>query len=187
MPPRSTRAKTTGTGTAASASTTATADLPIASSSSGVSALADLRSQVASALSSWDADQQSLKTVLANRAEEASSSKGADLSSLPLSYVFIQVLESGIEAEPLAEFLKGLVDGWEEGKQELLWETMVDVVEVLDESREDCDDLLKAEEGMEVDGQVNKGKSAGAQKGIEVVKLLLVSIAMRMGFWAVGQ
>lgn len=165
MAPRRSTAKA---GTTAGASKTVELDDAKPALSNDLSGLVQ---QVSDTLGSWPEQSGSLRQVISKEVDALQSNVDAKLFSARLSQAVLTVLESNIEVEPLSAFLKELVEGWNEDRQDVLWESLVDVVEVLEESKEDCDDLIKVPEGMDVDGGSNKG----GPKGIELLKSLLVS------------
>ena len=137
----------------------------------------DVSQQILDAIAKWESTGQDiLREIFASRIDQLHSHP---LASIPLSYAFVCTLESELEAQQLATLLSSLIEGFaeddKEEKTELVGEALVDVVEVLDEEKEDFGDQDSG--AMEVDEDGIKWK--GREKGLEVIKLLLVSSRSR--------
>lgn len=143
--------------------------------------LTQIGQQVSAALASWPAEGEALKELMLAEAEALlQPESNAPLGSVRLSRAVLSLLESELEVETLSDFLKNTTEEWPEERKDVLWESLVDVVEVLDETKEDCDDLMKVLEGMQVDrsGTATKAETGQkiAQKGMDVIKSLLVRV-----------
>ena len=136
----------------------------------------DVSQQISESISQWGSNGQDiLREIFASRIDQLQSHP---LASIPLSYAFATTLESELEAQQLATLLSSLIEGFaedvKEEKVELVGEALVDVVEVLDEEKEDFDQ----ERGAMEEDEVGK-RWKGHKKGLEVIKLLLVSFPFR--------
>ena len=74
----------------------------------------------------------------------------------------------------MSSLIEGFAEDVKEEKVELVGEALVDVVEVLDEEKEDFDQ----ERGAMEEDEVGK-RWKGRKKGLEVIKLLLASFPFR--------
>lgn len=138
-------------------------------SSSSTGQQLDLASdRLAQGIATWDTEgQQQVKEILsAQTVLEASLA-----STIPLSNSLIGLLQSSVPASGLTECFVGLVEDWEDERKETLWEALVDAVNVLVDSQED------KPESMQVEGQAEAVQLPG-DKGIEIVKSLLVSLSL---------
>ncbi|KAK4687040.1 THO complex subunit 2, partial [Tremellales sp. Uapishka_1] len=96
------------------------------------------------------------------------------LASLPISNTLLALLSSSLEPPALAALLSsviGTADAATEERTLLLGEALMDVVEVMERSKDDTADSRKDEE-MDVDGDA---KWKGAAKGLDVIRTLLQS------------
>lgn len=124
-------------------------------------------------LATWASDgQEAVKQIL-------SSQTGSDVTStltIPISNTLIKILQSEVGSEDVVKCLQEATEPWVSERKNVLWEALVDSVAVLSEGKDDARDLNTAggADGMEVDGQAGLHV---ADKGIQVVKLLLVSVA----------
>jgi len=148
-------------------------------SGSQVPQIEDVSQQISDAVSEWDSKgHNALLELLVFRVDASSSTT---LSSVPLSHVFASLLASGLDPSALAILLSSLIEGFPEDvreeRTEMLGEALADVIEVMEEDKEDRDDLGKEDGEMEVDDEGKKWK--GGEKGLEVFKLLLVSFSSR--------
>jgi hypothetical protein len=131
-----------------------------------------VRSAVEAAVSTWDSGgQDNLRETLSSQLSPLDSNS-TPLAALPLSQALSSLLSSTISSDALVPFLSTFLEGLDDRQKDELSETLVDVVEVLESEKEDCEDFEQAN-GMEVDGEGAKPTSPG-QKGMEVVKALLV-------------
>ncbi|RSH93955.1 hypothetical protein EHS25_006608 [Saitozyma podzolica] len=132
-----------------------------------------VRSAVEAAVSTWDSGgQDNLRETLSSQLSPLDSNS-TPLAALPLSQALSSLLSSTISSDALVPFLSTFLEGLDDRQKDELSETLVDVVEVLESEKEDCEDFEQAN-GMEVDGEGAKPTSPG-QKGMEVVKALLDS------------
>lgn len=124
--------------------------------------------RLAQEIATWDAEgQQQIKEILFAQSElEASLA-----STIPLSNTIIALLQSSIPAPSLTEWFKSVVEELEDGRKEILWESLVDVVNVLVDSQED------KPESMEVEGQADAPQLPG-DRGVEIIRSLLVSLKL---------
>lgn len=136
-----------------------------------------VRSAVEAAVSTWDTGgQDNLRETLSSQLSLLDSN-ATPLAALPLSQALTSLLSSAISSDALVRFLSTFLEGLDDRQKDELSETLVDVVEVLESEREDCEDFVPAN-GMEVDGNGAKPAYPG-QKGMEVVKALLVRPLVR--------
>lgn len=127
--------------------------------------------RLSSALSSWNTDGQDIvKQVLSNQ----TGSETVSASTIPISNSLIKILQSEIGVEEVTNCLQAVTESWETERKDVLWEALVDSVAVLSEAKDDSRDLKPTGEGMEVDDQTSLH---AADKGIQVIKSLLVSFA----------
>ena len=139
----------------------------------------DVGSAVDEALLTWvEGGSDKVQQLLASLLDQATSTP---LSSIPLSHCFVKILESDLTPAQVHEVCSALIDSFEEErKQEQVSsfaEALVDIVEVLEESKEDVTEPQaqaqtqdRRQDQMEVDTQV----LGPGQKGVEVIKLLMV-------------
>jgi hypothetical protein len=136
-----------------------------------------VRSAVEAAVSTWDTGgQDNLRETLSSQLSLLDSNS-TPLAGFPLSQTLTGLLSSTISSDALVPFLSNFVESLDHRQKDELSETLVDVVEVLESEREDCEDLAQAN-GMHVDGDGEKPTYPG-QKGMEVVKALLVRPLVR--------
>jgi THO complex subunit 2 len=101
------------------------------------------------------------------------------LASLPLSNTVISLLVSSLDAQQLADVCAYVVQQLEEEDKEqrltVLTEALVDAVEVVNEEKEDvgAPEEPKTEE-MDVDGETSTRTMPPGEKGVELIKLLMV-------------
>jgi hypothetical protein len=123
---------------------------------------------VEAAIASWDRDgQSSLRGLLSSLLEPLATTP---LAALPIGNALVSLLSSALSTEAVTAFLSSFLEGLEERQTGEFGEVLVDVVEVLESEREDCEELTKRE-GMELDSDM---PLSGGQKGLEILKLLLV-------------
>lgn len=108
-----------------------------------------------------------LKSHLENRTESS-------LSSFPLSAALLSIITSSLDPAQISSVISFTLEGYEaesrDNHADVLGEALVDVVEMMEEEKEDCEDLRKSE-GMDVD----EPKIVAGSKSLQVLKLLLVS------------
>lgn len=134
----------------------------------------DIDSAVTSALGSWDDDgQKILRTTIAAVDDTWSEKHDTSRTTVLQTQAVLRLLQSSLTADQLAEFFGSCLESLApDDRRDAFGEVVVDVVEVLEQEREDLAEARK-EQGMEVDEQ---GSEAGI-KGMEVVKALVVSSA----------
>lgn len=145
----------------------------------------DVSEQISEAVSQWESSgQDALRNLFLTRIDTLHSSP---LSSITLSHALFGLLASDLEPQELADLLSSLIGGFaedvKEERTELLGEALVDVIEIIEQEREDGEDVRPEESGMEVDGEGKKWK--GAEKGLEVLQLLLVCSSLKLSRQAI--
>ncbi|EIW70014.1 hypothetical protein TREMEDRAFT_29485 [Tremella mesenterica DSM 1558] len=147
-------------------------EVPQASSS--LTGVDDLTRQVQAAVENFQAGGQDILSQLLRSQLKSSTSP---LGPIGLSVVIRDVLSSSLDVSSLQQLMVGLIDSFEnedkEEQVELLGEALVDVVELLEEEREDVQDLKTKGKDMDVDGEF-KSLNQG-EKGLELIKLLMQS------------
>jgi hypothetical protein len=142
--------------------------------------LSKIEQQVSALTVGWPQERQVVQELLTAEVQAVNSGAASALQSSRLSQVVLGLLDSGVQVDDLAQCLQETVAEWDQERRDILWECLVDVVEVLEESKEDCEDFLRVSEGMEVDGGVGKSPSvlgirSSGQRGMDLIKSLLVS------------
>ncbi|KAL7424172.1 THO2 plays a role in transcriptional elongation [Cryptotrichosporon argae] len=132
--------------------------------------------RVEAAIARWnEGGKDDVATHLKSLVETASSTS---LSTIPLSHVLLSLFTSPLEQQSLVDLFTATLSGNALGEDALSMfaETLVDLVEVLEESREDCEDIKPSSEGMDVDGA--EAAPLPAAKAMGVVKALMESNAL---------
>lgn len=149
----------------------ASTSTPTSATSGTLRPIAD---QVESAVQNWESEgSNSIRTTLVQHVKDESA---IPATALAVAQIWISILCSSLTIEQIAAFFVACKEECEEEDlQGRLEEGLVDVVEVLEEEREDIEEVTQNENGaMDVD--VNEGMPVkGGQKGLEVIKRLLVS------------
>ena len=151
-------------------------DGPSASSASAPqNPVEEVSQQISEAITQWDSTGQDVvRELLSSRLDGLRSTP---LSSVVLSHALSQLLSSALDPQSLATLFSSLIDGFsddvKEERTELLGEALVDVIEVMEEVKEDADDATEGEGLTDVDQATKQWR--GGEKGLEVVKLLLVT------------
>ena len=143
-------------------------------SASRISVVGDIDQAISEAISQWDSSgPDTVRTLLAS---QSGHSHASPFLTISLTHALACLVTSELEPEALATLLSSLIEGFSEdvreGQTEMVGEALVDVIEVLEEEREDHTDLSPHKVSMEVDGEGKKSKDG--EKGLEVLKLLLV-------------
>ena len=126
-------------------------------------------------ISRWDSGgQDSLREFMLDKLK---ASPDDTLASIPLSHAIATLLKSRLNPQSLVSLFSTLILGFpqDEGEQQMdmLGEAFIDVIEVLEEENEDREENLNnGSSEMVVDAEEKKWK--GGQKGLEVLKALLV-------------
>ena len=137
----------------------------------------DIPTGVSQAVSTWESGgQDALLDILQSHAGPSTSTLG----NVALSHALRCSLTSELQADGLHSVLARLVDSFsDETKEEKVFnlgETLVEIVQVLEDEREATQDLRPkaAAEAMDVDWE--KQAQSAVQKGVHVVKLLMVCL-----------
>lgn len=168
MPPRKSGARSSATtaDAAVGGTTSVTVD------NAQLPSLDGIDSAVTSALESWDADGQDALRATLVAGSETETLESSSASVLQTQAV-LRLFQSSLNADQLVAFLGSCLESLASGDQrDAFGEVIVDVVEVLEQERDDLAEARK-EQGMDVDEQ---GPQAGV-KGMEVVKALIVNSA----------
>lgn len=171
MPPR----KSSRISGSASASTSTSASTPSISAS-----LRPIADQVESAIQNWESGgSNSIRAALVQHVKDESASPA---TALVVAQIWISILNASLTVEQIAAFFVACKEECKEEEfQGRLEEGLVDVVEVLEEEREDVEEVTKnGNDAMDV-GVDEEMPVKGGQKGLEVIKRLLVSFPVVPG------
>ncbi|WWD09899.1 hypothetical protein V865_008028 [Kwoniella europaea PYCC6329] len=130
----------------------------------------DVGTQISDALASWTSGgEDTVKQLIDDQLQRASSSS-TTLDSIPLSNTFVGLFSSELEPGVLADFITKVIEELDENQVEVLGEALMDVVEMLEQEREDREEEKKPNEDTEMAEAEEKPKISS---GLPVVKLLL--------------
>ncbi|WVQ98958.1 hypothetical protein IAU59_006090 [Kwoniella sp. CBS 9459] len=173
MPPRKGARKST----AATTATSDVVDVPTSGSQSLITS--DVGPKVEEAIQQWSEGGETIVRDLINHhLEQAVSSSATTLSTIPLSHIFVTLFSSELELSAIVETLVASLDGKDEASVEILGEALVDVVEVMEQEKEDVAEGKETKVNPNADQDAQMAEAATEVKpkvssGLPVLKLLL--------------
>ncbi|KAK8869600.1 hypothetical protein IAR55_000167 [Kwoniella newhampshirensis] len=129
----------------------------------------DVGSQVSSALQQWtDGGATSVKDLIVQQIDQIIATPSS-LASVPLSHTLMELFCSNLEPATIVDVLTAVIEGLDEERIETFGETLVDVVEAMEEDMEDNIEEQKDGEEVQMEEQPT------VRHCLPVVKLLLDS------------
>ncbi|WWC89783.1 uncharacterized protein L201_004709 [Kwoniella dendrophila CBS 6074] len=126
--------------------------------------------KIADALQSWSSGgKETLKQLIIDQIQRASSST-TTLASIPLSNTLVSIISSNLEHNVIADFLAKAIEGLDESQVEVLGEVLVDVVEMIEQEKEDRVEEKKSNDDTEM---IDVDAIPRVMSGLPVIKLLL--------------
>ncbi|WWD16138.1 hypothetical protein CI109_100563 [Kwoniella shandongensis] len=148
----------------------ATAALTLASTSTSPFLSSEVGPQVSGALQQWtEGGQATLRQLITSQIDQVVSTSST-LAAVPLSHTLIELFSSSsLEVSTIVDFLTTVIGGLDEERVATFGEILVDVVEVMEEEKEDSAEDQKNGEGDA------KMEEQAVRHGLPVIKLLLES------------
>nr|XP_018263621.1 uncharacterized protein I303_03491 [Kwoniella dejecticola CBS 10117]OBR85779.1 hypothetical protein I303_03491 [Kwoniella dejecticola CBS 10117] len=152
---------------------TAESDSVDASTSShGLLLSTDVGVKIADALQSWTSEGETIMKEIVTAQLEQATVTSTTLATIPLANTFSRMLSSELEADVLADFFAQAIEGLDDDHVELFGEALVDVVEMMEQEKEDTKEEKNPNEDVEMVGEEVKPKP-NIVSGLAVIKLLL--------------
>ncbi|OCF36409.1 hypothetical protein I316_01658 [Kwoniella heveanensis BCC8398] len=182
MPPRKGARKSTVASSSAAAGAAAEVDVASASGSQTQLQLLttfDIGPKVEEAIRQWtEGGDSAIRDLIKSNLELAVSSSSSTLSTIPLSHIFVTLLSSELEVASIADILIDLLDELDDSHVEVLGEALVDVVEVMEQEKEDVSVDKETNANADQDTQMAEAGEESKPKvssGLPVLKHLLES------------